>query len=403
MVIDPHVIERWAEEFRPAILQSERPDEEAAAIDNALSRDGNQSQRLGMWLALLDVPSTVQQHEALRGIARVLAEIDGIDAPTAAMLLGRMSADDFWYQPFAVPMCTRIAGRLVTLEPGVADEVVGYGLRVVARYAERSEGIDLVGKHAPMRERNIQRLCAELPLLDRTSLVSLLDVLEDRMRTEDPDMFVPYVEGLMTWWDTFDEASREILKQRLVPILNTEILRDFTKISAKKFERATNAIGNAEQMDDELRRNLIRELVPHSRDLADRQPVSPPLRARLEADDESVLDQVFENANVLDPLAAAGFLINVIDVLKTSPMRFTFAERMLRTYAEWDIVRRAATIDVVGREMWRFLGRYADVNPVDVEGLAEASEPFIDVVEMELVDHLRGELDALRLASFPRV
>ena len=64
---------------------------------------------------------------------------------------------------------------------------------------------------------------------------------------------------------------------------------------------------------------------------------------------------------------------------------------------------RAATIDVVAREMWRFLGRYADVGPVDVEGLAEASEPFIDLVELELVDQLRSELEALRLASFPRV
>ena len=44
-----------------------------------------------------------------------------------------------------------------------------------------------------------------------------------------------------------------------------------------------------------------------------------------------------------------------------------------------------------------------EATAIEVEGLAEASEPFINVMEIELVEQLRTEIDALRLLSFPRV
>lgn len=403
MDVSTEVIEQWAEVFRPTIADAQHPDSEAAIIDGALSRDGNPSRRLGMWLALLDRRSPAEQHEALSGISRVLAEVSSIKTQTAVMLFGRMAADDLWLQPYAVEPCLRITSRIAQLNVDTRREVVTYALRTVARFPHRHEAVGAVGTFATLDDRTMHRIAAELPPIDGERRRVLLNIIEERLRAERPEMFVAYVEGLMTWWDSFDEAAREELAERLVPILNTEILRDFTQISALAFERTTNAIANAPQMDEELRRSLIRELVPHSRDLAARQPISPPLVARLESGDESVIDRVLENARDLDPLAAAGFLLNVIELLKTSALRFPFAERLIAAYGEYDIVRRAATIDILGREMWRFLGGYAEATAIEVEGLAEASEPFINVLEIELVEQLRTEIDALRLLSFPRV
>ncbi len=401
MDVSTEVIERWADLMGPAIAGAANPPGQAAAIDHALSLDGNPSQRLGMWLALLRSDDVREKHEALAGIAHVLAEVSSIRTSTATMLFEQLSEDDLWLQPYAVERCLSTMWRIGELNPETRREVVSYALLLLTRYGTRHEAFDVIARFAAPDHRTLERIGTELPTLCSESRLTLLNLLEARIRAEAPHMFVSYVETLMQWWHAFDALEQEDLLERLTPILNSEILQDFTCISAHAFERAANAIAHADGLSEELRRSLIRELVPHSLDLAARQPLAPPLQARLEQGRPDVIDQVMVNSEALDPLAAAGFLLNIVRSLRSSPLRFTLAERLIAAYGDWDIVRRAATIDVLGREMWRHLGHSASTH--EVEGLAEASEPFIDAMEVELVEQLRGEIDTLRLLSFPRI
>ncbi|MDX1666347.1 MAG: hypothetical protein R3350_03925, partial [Saprospiraceae bacterium] len=74
-----------------------------------------------MWLALLELPSPVEQQEALRGIARLVEEVTSVRTATALMLVAQLSRDDLWLRNFAIAPSVRILMRLADLNPAVRD------------------------------------------------------------------------------------------------------------------------------------------------------------------------------------------------------------------------------------------------------------------------------------------
>ena len=399
-VVSTEVLDKWMAEMSDLLREVPDPVSAANRADQGLEDSGRLAQRIGLWFALAERRG--HQNDGLRGVERIIRGMNDIDSKTGKTILSRLGAGDQWNVDDGLEAALAVVRRVIERNDELVHDGVGFAMRALVRAPQSRGAFRIIARVDRLDRGVLQRIAAELGGVDRRARSMVLNIVEEKLAGSGPDAFVSYVEALMAWWDGYDGDLRDELTSRLTPILNTEILHDFSKISAVAFERSTNAIANAGRMDEDRRRALIRELVPHSRDLAQRQPIAPPLAAQLRDEADGVIDRVMENADGLDPLAAAGFLLNVIDLLKTSSLRFDFAKRVIAAYGGWDIVRRAATIDILGREMWRFLG-YAEPSPYEVEGLAEASEPFINVMEIELVEQLRSEIDALRLLSFPRV